>query len=87
MIGPQIFQTSDSPRYINAFIAHLALYAFYATLCIVTRILLMRRNVLKRRNTQIAEDARVDSDAEKIEHLHAFADLSDRENPDFRYYY
>jgi hypothetical protein len=37
IIGPQVFRAKDSPRYHNAFAAHIALYGEYQyilTLCL-----------------------------------------------------
>lgn len=48
----------------------------------------MRRNVLKRRE-QGREASRVGAEDanEHLEHRNAFADLTDRENPDCKYHY
>lgn len=74
LIAPQIFQTSDAPRYLHGFISHLIIYCVYLGVVIVTRIVLMARN---RRKNSVAE----------ITHDLAFQDLTDTENPNFRYVY
>ncbi|KAJ3578983.1 hypothetical protein NPX13_g1582 [Xylaria arbuscula] len=74
-IAPQIFQISDGPRYLNGFTAHFVLYAVYNLILLVTRWLLIRRNKQK-----------VEA-AGGQDHSHAFDDLTDRENPNFRYVY
>ncbi|SNX85111.1 related to allantoate permease [Melanopsichium pennsylvanicum] len=81
MAAPQIFQTSDAPRYIKGFVAHLCIYGTYIALVILTRIILMRKNVKKR---AAAEAAGL---SEEIDHQQAFDDLTDQENPNFRYVY
>lgn len=82
MIAPQIFQSSDAPRYIKGFIAHLAIYGAYLILVVVTRILLLTRNRKKVANSGIDNQGR-----ENISHELAFSDLTDKENPNFRYVY
>ncbi|KAF3914805.1 hypothetical protein ABW20_dc0102544 [Dactylellina cionopaga] len=86
MAAPQIFQVNDAPRYKHGFIAHLVIYGVYTLLVIITRIILMKRNADKRKAAaEIAgHEGYPDS---KISHTLAFQDLTDRENPDFRYVY
>lgn len=86
MTAPQIFQESDSPRYRKGFIAHFCLYGLFNVVLAVLRILLVRRNRAKRGDAAETQSAgaKTASD-EKIEHVHAFQDLTDQENPDFRY--
>lgn len=52
----QVFQAKAAPRYISAWIAHLVIYGAYILLAIVLRIILMRRNVLKRRAATGSDD-------------------------------
>ncbi|KAF9890628.1 hypothetical protein FE257_005759 [Aspergillus nanangensis] len=75
LIAPQIFQDSDAPRYLHGFLAHIVVYAVYVCLVIATRFVLMARN---RAKTQPGGE---------ISHDLAFQDLTDRENPNFRYVY
>lgn len=84
MIAPQIFQTSDAPRYIKGFIAHLVIYGVYLLILVATRLLLLRRNVLKRRAAGAVSGT---SNEDVVSHELAFQDLTDRENPNFRYVY
>lgn len=81
MAAPQIFQTSDAPRYIHGFIAHLCIYGIYVLLVIVTRAILMRRNAKK---VAVANEGIA---SEGVTHNLAFQDLTDQENPNFRYVY
>ncbi|TAQ91010.1 hypothetical protein B7494_g607 [Chlorociboria aeruginascens] len=85
MAGPQVFQGSDSPRYHKAFIAHFCLYVIFNITAVVLRILLKRRNKKKRlvlaATLEVGDAAQVDAN---ITHSLAFADLTDKENPDFR---
>ena len=61
ILGPQVFQATDKPRYHNAFAAHIALYgewrkripltiAFFLVLLFITRLVLMRRNHTRRQS-------------------------------------
>lgn len=85
MTAPQIFQAVDAPRYKKGFIAHFCLYVLFNIILVILRILLTRRNKAKRSAlVEIAAtgDEKVD---EKITHAFAFEDLTDEENPEFRY--
>ncbi|KAH8106299.1 MFS general substrate transporter [Cristinia sonorae] len=87
-IGPQVFQDNDKPRYTKAFIAHIVVYGVQLGLIVFLRLRLMRLNVLKRRAQGIAETREGGQAAgESIGHQRAFDDLTDKENPDFRYVY
>ena len=79
MVAPQIFQSSDAPRYRYGFIAHLCLYYIYCCIVAFTRGLLMMQNRKKRAATAAAAGQEAQSD-EKISHSLAFIDLTDREN-------
>ncbi|KAI6085623.1 major facilitator superfamily domain-containing protein [Hypoxylon rubiginosum] len=73
-IGPQVFLSWDAPRYFIAFATHLGCY----TLLVI--VICALRWHLKRENSK--------KDAVQTEGLnlrHAFEDLTDRENPNFRY--
>ncbi|KAF4342253.1 Unsaturated glucuronyl hydrolase [Fusarium beomiforme] len=89
MTAPQIFQKSDSPRYKNDFTAHFCLYVLFNIFLVILRLLLVRRNAKKRNATldtsHVGDDSQKHSGSDQVEHLNAFADLKDRENPDFRY--
>ncbi|CAI7613484.1 unnamed protein product [Penicillium manginii] len=75
LIAPQIFQSKDAPRYLRGFLTHIVVYAVYVALVLLTRIILMARNRCK-----------IQSSTE-ISHELAFQDLTDCENPNFRYVY
>lgn len=80
--GPQVFLSWDSPRYFIAFATHLGCYTLLILTLIVLRITLMRRNA---KRDQIAS-AGV-SEAKDENTMHAFEDLTDKENAAFRYQY
>ncbi|KAK9489212.1 putative permease of the major facilitator superfamily [Lipomyces doorenjongii] len=76
--APQIFRQSDAPRYKHGFIAHLCLYVvFNLALCATRFIILSRNRQLEIVNLHDGGDVDL--------HRHAFDDLTDRENQDFRY--
>lgn len=81
MAAPQIFQAHDAPRYIHGFIGHMCVYGVYLVLLVATRIILLSRNAKK---VKAAEEA---SAPGETSHDLAFQDLTDRENPNFRYVY
>lgn len=87
----QIFRDSDAPRYKNGFTAHFCLYVLFNIILVVMRILLTRRNIEKRATASVGdasgpmEPLKESNGDEKISHAHAFEDLTDMENPDFRY--
>lgn len=83
MSAPQIFQASDAPRYRKGFTIHFCLYAAFNAVLVVLRLLLMRRNAEKRANARLGGEGH--DEQESISHNLAFADLTDKENPDFRY--
>ncbi|PVH74047.1 MFS general substrate transporter [Cadophora sp. DSE1049] len=87
MTAPQIFQASDQPRYQKGFIAHFCLYVLFNIILLVTRWLLTRRNIGKKADSLQTTSGTEADGAEKITHSRAFDDLTDRENPDFRYVY
>ncbi|KAK2629513.1 hypothetical protein QTJ16_000333 [Diplocarpon rosae] len=73
-IGPQVFIETDAPRYLTAFTVHLVCYS------VLVFVILFLRWHLRR------ENAKKDALAVRDELLvHAFEDLSDRQNANFRY--
>ncbi|KAF8974370.1 major facilitator superfamily domain-containing protein [Flammula alnicola] len=87
-VGPQVFRDNDKPRYIKAFVAHIIVYGIQLVVIFLLRLHLMRRNALKRRAHTSAPSKRIgENPDEGLEHRHAFDDLTDRENPEFRYVY
>ena len=95
MAAPQIFQKSDAPRYRKGFTAHFCLYALFNIFLVIMRSLLARRN--KAKESAVAEITPGDQNANATEqdgdgkptggvsHSNAFADMTDKENPAFRY--
>lgn len=75
LIAPQIFRDNDAPRYLHGFLAHIVVYVVYIVLVIITRVIIMTRNRSKEQVTT------------ELSHDEAFRDLTDRENPNFRYVY
>lgn len=87
-IGPQVFRDNDKPRYIKAFVAHIIVYGIQLTTIVLLRIRLMRQNVVKRHAQSLPETrANGEENDENLAHKQAFDDLTDWENPDFRYVY
>ncbi|KAF1964691.1 MFS general substrate transporter [Bimuria novae-zelandiae CBS 107.79] len=80
-IGPQVFLTRDKPRYLIAFSTHMGCYVLLVIVIAFLRFNFMLRN---RTKNKLQEQAGVAND----DHLaHAFDDLTDKENPNFRYMY
>ncbi|KAJ3741325.1 major facilitator superfamily domain-containing protein [Lentinula detonsa] len=82
--GPQ-GEANDSPRYVKAFIAHIIIYGIQLAVIVFLRLHLMRRNQVKRRAQSLqetSEDLNVN-----LYDKRGFEDLTDKENPDFRYLY
>ncbi|KXN86369.1 hypothetical protein AN958_10231 [Leucoagaricus sp. SymC.cos] len=93
-IGPQgksiiiLFRDNDAPRYIKAFVAHLVVYGIQLATIVFVRLRLMHLNVLKGRTQAIAPTKTSGEDSgENLSHQHAFDDMTDQENPEFRYVY
>lgn len=90
MAAPQVFQSTDAPRYTNAFTAHFVIYLLFNLTLVAMRIILVRRNAAKRKAASITVGGEGEGESskpgdEKISHAYAFDDLTDKENPDFRY--
>lgn len=82
MTAPQIFQAKDAPRYMHGFLAHIIIYGVYLALVVLTRLLLVRRNNKKITAAEISQE---ENGSTGVSHELAFADLTDAENPNFRY--
>ncbi|KAI0174593.1 general substrate transporter [Pestalotiopsis sp. NC0098] len=81
-IGPQVFLERDEPRYFIAFATHIGCYT------LLVFIILFFRWHLKHQNKKKDELASAGvSEANDAQNIHAFEDLTDRENPNFRYVY
>jgi hypothetical protein len=79
-VGPQVFLNHDAPRYFIAFSTHMGCYVLLVLVIGYLRWDLVRRNK-KKDEIQRATGA-VDEGL-----VHAFDDLTDRENKNFRYVY
>ncbi|PYH46401.1 putative MFS transporter [Aspergillus saccharolyticus JOP 1030-1] len=66
---------SDAPRYLHGFLAHIVVYAVFIALTLLTRLILTRRNRSE------------EQEGGHVSHELALQDLTDRENPNFRYVY
>lgn len=84
--GPQVFLTWDSPRYLIAFSTHMGCYVLLVLVLIFLRFWLRAQNAKKDRvQAELAAAGATGVVDEQM--LHAFDDLTDRENPNFRYVY
>lgn len=81
-VGPQVFLSWDSPRYFVAFATHLGCYTLLIVNLVVLRWTLTRRN---RKREEIAAAGVQEAKDERM--VHAFEDLTDKENVNFRYMY
>ncbi|KAL4739804.1 major facilitator superfamily domain-containing protein [Aspergillus similis] len=79
--APQIFQSSDAPRYSKGFTAHFCLYGLFNVLLVALQMLYIWRN-----RQRAAFRARGEGEEER-DHANAFLDLTDRENAEFVYVY
>lgn len=99
MIGPQVFQSKDAPRYFTCFSAHMGCYIAIIILLGALRWHLKRENN-KRDLLQVCPHTKRTSHGTKCLFIqendwraseanldNAFDDLTDRENPSFRYKY
>lgn len=75
--GPQVFRQKDEPRYFPAFATHIGCYG------VLVIVIFMLRWYLKRQNDK--KDAEGPITDENL--VHAFDDLTDKENMNFRYIY
>ncbi|KIV98729.1 uncharacterized protein PV09_09512 [Verruconis gallopava] len=79
--GPQVFLSWDAPRYFIAFATHLGCYTLLVLDIIFLRFWLRYQN--KKKDELVGEVSLNDADGV----VHGFEDLTDRENPRFRYIY
>ncbi|QRW25820.1 P-loop containing nucleoside triphosphate hydrolase protein [Rhizoctonia solani] len=79
MIGPQVFQTKDAPRYRVGFTVHLAFYVAQIVVFFALRLILARRN--KSKNEVSKQKGRAEGE---VNLDNAFDDMTDMENPEFR---
>jgi len=72
--GPQVFFDGDAPRYRKALSIHLGCYSLLVCVIVFLRWNLSHRNSKKDREF-----------GKEISSTHGFDDLTDKENPNFRY--
>lgn len=80
-IGPQVFLGWDAPRYFIAFSVHLGCYCLLVLTILFLRWWLIKEN---RRKDRLRDEGHREAE-EIIGKVHAFDDLTDRENLGFRY--
>lgn len=80
-IGPQIFRDKDAPRYYLAFAIILGCFGLCVLILIALRTYYVLQN--RKRDAKIASGEIVPD----VNFTHAFEDITDRENPHFRYIY
>ena len=80
--GPQVFLSWDAPRYFIAFATHLGCYSLLVVVIVGLRFYLKYQN--KKRDELAAAGVQEANDNRMV---HAFEDLTDKENPNFRYVY
>ncbi|KAL1953283.1 hypothetical protein VTO42DRAFT_3317 [Malbranchea cinnamomea] len=78
-IGPQVFRERDAPRYFPAFATHIGCYS------VLVFVIFGLRWYLKRQNEQ--RDRAQGGQSTDVNLVHAFDDLTDKENLNFRYLY
>ncbi|KAL1390809.1 MFS transporter [Phyllosticta capitalensis] len=81
-IGPQVFLSWDSPRYFIAFATHMGCYGLLVFVIVFLWWWLRRENRRKDRLASVGV-----SEAKDDKYVHAWEDLTDRENVNFRYIY
>ncbi|KAH8819825.1 MFS transporter [Xylogone sp. PMI_703] len=79
-IGPQVFLARDAPRYFTAFAVHIGCYTLLVIVLIFLRWYLVRQNNKKDELAAAGIQEAMDD-----QYIHAFEDLTDKENPNFRY--
>jgi ACS family allantoate permease-like MFS transporter len=83
MAGAQVFQTKDAPRYLTGTIACCACFGAQILLVIAWRLWYMYEN--RRRDRQAAEAGLSEEDRERLGRQLGEQDVTDRNNPHFRY--
>lgn len=81
-IGPQVFLSWNAPRYFIAFATHLGCYSLLVIDIVLLRWYLVAQN--KKRDRLAAEGVQ---EARDEAFVHAFEDITDKENDNFRYVY
>lgn len=84
--GPQVFLSWNAPRYLIAFAVHMGCYAVLVVVIIFLRFYLQSQNKKKDRiQAELSLSGATGVVNERM--THAFDDLTDRENINFRYVY
>jgi hypothetical protein len=69
--------SSWAPRYLNSLYIHIAIYVCFIIDVLVIRLLCSKRN----------RDRDASLDGDRNTHAHAFEDMTDLQNAEFRYSY
>jgi MFS family permease len=80
-IGPQVFRDKDAPRYYLAFSILLGCFGLVVLILFSLRVWYSVQN--RKRNAKIASGEVIPD----VNFTHGFEDITDRENPHFRYVY
>ncbi len=80
-IGPQVFRDRDAPRYYLAFSILLGCFGIMVVVLLALRLWYAAHN--RKRDNRI----RAGEVVPDVNYTHAFEDITDRENPHFRYIY
>jgi MFS family permease len=80
-IGPQVFRDKDAPRYYLAFSILLGCFALVVLILLSLRVWYSVQN--RKRDAKIATGEVIPD----VNYTHGFEDITDRENPHFRYVY
>lgn len=84
--GPQLFRSTDAPHYRKAFAGQLGCYVALILLFASLRFYYMAQNNTKRIANNLLHGRPAES-PDQIDLSHAFDDLTDKQNPNFRYVY
>lgn len=83
MVGSQIFKTNDAPRYVKGTVACCVALGLEAVLLLLWRMWYMYEN--KRRDRVAAESGLSKEEQERLGREMGEKDMTDWENPHFRY--
>ncbi|ETS59817.1 hypothetical protein PaG_06345 [Moesziomyces aphidis] len=84
--GPQLFRSTDAPHYRKAFAGQLGCYVAIILLFLALRVYYMAQNRKRRIAANLLKGRQADA-ADEIDLSLAFDDLTDKQNPNFRYVY
>ncbi|RDW72337.1 putative MFS transporter [Aspergillus mulundensis] len=83
--APQIFQSTDAPRYAKGFTAHFCLYGLFNVLLFALRMMYIWRNREKTGASTPELASGLESQVNQTRvHANAFLDLTDRENDELK---